>query len=348
METQRNNPFTTFVGVDISAKTADVAVIRDVKDKPKHWKIEQTKSHYNTLKTRLDKYSDDTKQILIVMESTGAYWRNLADFLYTTGGYSVCVLNPLRAHNFAKFLLTRNKSDKLDSHFLAQMACLTHEILPMWTPPPPMSRKLYQLLQQRDKLTHISVQQSNRRHAFDYHTDDPLPEVIERDDKLRYLIDQQRRRIKKEIEMLMKDDEAYYKTFQHLMTVDCIGAVTASYLIYVTQNFSPLLFDDPKQLASLVGLVPRTYESGTSVHKSSKIGYSGRPRLRELLYLAAMNAVKPKYEGSHLYTYYHRLLDKGKPKKQALIAVAHKMLHICWAVATKQVDYDPDYPKKVA
>jgi len=345
MEQQETTSYSAFVGIDISAKTADITFLTDVNNKHKHWKIKQTPGEYKKLCDRLNRYHPESSEVLVVMESTGAYWRNLADYLHTTGGYAVCVLNPYRAFYFARAMMKRDKSDKIDSLLLAQMGYLTHSLLPLWTPPPPMSKKLYQLLQQRDKLTHISVQQTNRRHAFDYHTDDPLPEVIERDDILRTLIDKQRRRIRKEIMLLMKEDEAYNRTFQHLMSVDGVGVITAGYLIYVTENFSPTLFSEPKHLASLIGLVPRTYESGTSVHKSAKIGHSGRPHLRELLYLAAMSATQSKYAGSNLYNYYHRLLRKGKTKKQAFIAVAHKLLYICWAVATKQEDYVSDYKK---
>ena len=334
--------YSVFVGIDISAKTADIAVLTDVKDKSnkgKVWKIKQTNSGYTSLLKRLDKFIPVRSEVFILMESTGAYWRKLAQFL-DSSGYTVCVVNPLRAHYFAKSLINRDKTDAMDAMMLAKMGYSTYQLLPIWSAPPPIADKISQLLHQRDNLTHMSVQRSNRRHAFDHHIEEPLPAVIERDEELRFKISQQIRRIDKELKILIREDEAYYKTFKYLMSVDGIGVVTACWLIYVTQNFAESMFVDVRNLASLIGLVPRTFESGTSIRKQSKIGHSGQPRLRQLLYTASMSAVQnnPRMQG-----FYDRLVEKGKPKKSAYIAVAHKLLYVCWAVAKKQEYFDRNY-----
>ncbi len=41
--------------------------------------------------------------------------------------------------------------------------------------------------------------------------------------------------------------------------------------------------------------------------------------------------------------FYDRLRAAGKPKKVARCAAARKLLHLAWAVATKDQDFDPDY-----
>ena len=40
---------------------------------------------------------------------------------------------------------------------------------------------------------------------------------------------------------------------------------------------------------------------------------------------------------------YQRLRAKGKPRKQALIAVAHKLIKQIWAVVKTGLDFDNDY-----
>jgi predicted nucleic acid-binding protein len=41
--------------------------------------------------------------------------------------------------------------------------------------------------------------------------------------------------------------------------------------------------------------------------------------------------------------FYQRLRDKGKPIKVARCAAARKLLHLAWAVVTKEQDFDPAY-----
>jgi hypothetical protein len=51
-----------------------------------------------------------------------------------------------------------------------------------------------------------------------------------------------------------------------------------------------------------------------------------------------------------LRTFYARRKAAGKPVKVGLCAVARKLLHLAWALVTKQQTFDPEYgqPKVLA
>jgi hypothetical protein len=49
-----------------------------------------------------------------------------------------------------------------------------------------------------------------------------------------------------------------------------------------------------------------------------------------------------------LKTFYERLRAKGKLEKGARWAVARKLFHIAWAVATKERPFDPNYGSPAA
>jgi transposase len=66
----------------------------------------------------------------------------------------------------------------------------------------------------------------------------------------------------------------------------------------------------------------------------------GNPRLRRVLYLAAVAAVKTD---SPIRDFYQRLLAKGKPKKVALIAVARKLLTLAFTLVKTQCPYDHEF-----
>jgi len=60
--------------------------------------------------------------------------------------------------------------------------------------------------------------------------------------------------------------------------------------------------------------------------------------VRRYLYLGALGGVHGK---NALRTFYRRLVSRGKAKRLALVAAAHKILIWAWAVFSQGVDFDP-------
>ncbi|WP_026262406.1 transposase, partial [Spirosoma panaciterrae] len=79
------------------------------------------------------------------------------------------------------------------------------------------------------------------------------------------------------------------------------------------------------------------FESGSSVKGKGHICKLGNSRIRQLLYMASMQAKKTNPACAALYD---RLVGAGKPKLVALIAVAHKLVRQCFAVARSGVNFD--------
>ena len=73
-----------------------------------------------------------------------------------------------------------------------------------------------------------------------------------------------------------------------------------------------------KQFISFLGLSPRIYESGSSVHKSPKINKRGSSAIRRVLYLSAL--VSSRFNAKFKERY-ENLISKGKKKKVAIVAV---------------------------
>ena len=92
----------------------------------------------------------------------------------------------------------------------------------------------------------------------------------------------------------------------------------------------------PKQAAALAGLAPFNVDSGAYRGKR-KIG-GGRKRVRNALYMAALNAVR---RADRFKAFYAKLRQAGKPAKLALIAVARKLLTILNAIMRDRKAYMP-------
>ncbi len=117
-----------------------------------------------------------------------------------------------------------------------------------------------------------------------------------------------------------------------------IGEITAAWLLVTTLKFT--LCDTPEAVTGYAGLAPNERQSGTSVRGRTAIGHLGNGRLRRALYMATLSAAQ---YNPVIKTFYDRLRAAGKPMKVARCAAARKLLHIAWAVVTKERNFDPAY-----
>lgn len=107
-----------FAGIDIASETHVLAIVNangavEVKATP----FGEDAAGYEKALGLLG----SAEQLLIAMEATGHYWKNLFTAL-AAAGYSVALINPLRTHRFAGEDLARTKTDTLDALGIARFA----------------------------------------------------------------------------------------------------------------------------------------------------------------------------------------------------------------------------------
>lgn len=135
-----------FAGIDIAAETHVVAVIgenREVLVKPTSFA--EDASGYQKLLAVLGAPAD----LLIAMEATGHYWKNLFAAL-ATAGFTVALLNPLRTHRFAGEELERTKTDAIDAAGIARFAAEKRP--PVTALPDAATEELRELVRLRERL----------------------------------------------------------------------------------------------------------------------------------------------------------------------------------------------------
>ena len=118
-----------FAGVDIGRRTHVVAVVDETSALVlKSTSVTDSAGGYEKLVALISPSAD----VLVVMEATGHYWRNL--FAYLCGrGFSCAVLNPLRIRRFAEEDLRRAKTDRTDALTIARFGAQKR---PELSPPP--------------------------------------------------------------------------------------------------------------------------------------------------------------------------------------------------------------------
>jgi len=321
-----------YVGIDIAAKTAHVHWQEAEQGESGHQEVQQCQRDYARLAQRLQGIADPGAS-LVVMEATSNYWLEIALYLYEAG-FRVSVINPIRGRHFAKLHLRRAKTDAIDAALLCQFGQTIHPDL--WTPPPTIYHRLQQRLGLREDLLKTKTQYRNRLHAMRYQ---PYAEasLIVRLERQIALLQQEIEQLAAEIEALLNSDHEWREAALRLQTIPGIGLITTAWLLTATHCFARC--DTPQQAAAYAGLAPHARDSGSSLHGKRQTG-GGHAQLRASLYLAAGSALQ---HNPCLKPFYQRLVQRGKIKQVARVAVARKLVHMAWAVVVKHRDFDPHY-----
>lgn len=276
-------------------------------------------------------------QTLIVMEATGVYWEVCALALHAAG-FAVNVVNPAQIKAFARTTLRRVKTDATDADLIARFALSVP--LPAWQPPSLELEGLQLMMRQREDFLAMLQQQENQLHSLERRPHVPqsvLEAAKEHVNFLKKLIENIEDNFKKEI----KQYPQWQQSLELLLTIPGVGLITAAILLTETGALGN--FIEARQLTAYAGIAPAPFSSGSSVKRPSSISKIGDPRLRRALYMAALSA--SRLESSPYREFYKRLCAKGKPKKLAFVAVARKLMVLCFRIIRSQKAYDPNYGK---
>ena len=240
-----------------------------------------------------------------------------------TGPVSVCPHQSARARDFARAGGRLAKTDAIDARMLAAFA---RTMVPAADQPPePLRNALASLAKRRDQLVHMRAQEKNRRSEA---TDRAMiVDIALHIDFLNKAI----KTIEAEIKVLINAEPEISEQARLLRSAPGIGPVACMQLIAQMPELGRV---GPKQVAALAGLAPLNVDSGSFRGKRAIGG--GRKRVRDALYMAALNAVR---RDPTIKSFYQRLRTVGKPAKLALIAVARKLLTVLNAMLRDRNTY---------
>lgn len=135
-----------FAGIDIASDEHFVAVVSEQGEVlHRAAKFGENADGYE----RLFKILGEPQGVLVAMEATGHYWKNLFAVLVARG-FKVAVVNPLRTRRYSEGELERTKTDAIDA---LGIACFAQEKRPAATKlPDSVTEELKELVRLRDRL----------------------------------------------------------------------------------------------------------------------------------------------------------------------------------------------------
>ena len=272
------------------------------------------------------------KRVRAVMEATGLYGLDVALVLSEEAGVELMVANPRAVRHFAQAMMQRSKNDRLDAAVLWEFAARMP--FQRWVRPGANTLALWAIARRLGVLTRQRTAEKNRQHAAQISLAAP---AIVRKEIARSLLELQRAilRLRREALRCVAAEAQLQQRYELLCSIPGVGSVSA---IQVLAELAMLPEDrDVRQWVAFAGLDPREYSSGTSVRKHTRISKVGNRHLRHALYMPALVACRHE---PHLRGFYEHLLARGKKKRQALVAVARKLLHAIYGMFRSGQRYD--------
>lgn len=322
-----------FIGIDVSKSKLDCSLLLDGASHKR-----KAKSVANATTGVADRLVWVAKQGVVpadwhaILEGTGVYHETAALALHDAG-VTVSIVNPAQVRDFARGLAVRTKTDGVDRFVLARYGALVNPR--PWTPPSPEARTLQALLSRREAIAQDLQRERNRLEKTEA-TETPALIQQSLKDSLDFLtrqLDTLQQEINDHIDrhLGLKDD------LDLLQSIPAVGPQVGSQLWAIMHRHA---FHSAEQLAAYLGWVPVERQSGSSILGRARLSKAGPARVRAVLYMAAIVAMR---YNPHVKSLYERLLARGKSKMAALGAAMRKLVHLCFGVLKTRKPYQPDY-----
>lgn len=316
------------VGVDVSAKTLDVAY-RDVKGRIERQIFDNEPAAHAALVRHLKKRAG-RKKVRVTLESTGVYGLDLALTL-DRAEFEVMVANPRATANFAKATMQRSKTDRLDCAMLLEFG--EQMRFKRWQAPSMTKLQVRGISRRVHALMMTIRDEKNRMHAANQVDGSTIVKRSIRD-TVKQLETQVRKLRAAALDLIMSEPELK-RRYELLLTVKGIAEKSA---ISILAELAVLPSDmSDRQWVAHAGLDPRQFESGTSIKVPPRISKRGNKYLRSALYLPARVACR--FEPG-VASFAGRLRSSGKKPLQVHVAVMRKLLHAVHAMFASGQEFD--------
>ena len=320
----------SYIGVDIAKRTFTAAVKTKKGTHTKGFRNEP--EGYKQMLRWVEKLAGKSKHCFI-MEATSTYYLPCALFL-NSWGKKVAVVNPRYVHDFANAMGYKNKTDLSDAQVLAHFGEVKQSAY--WQPPTKKIVQLRGLVKRREELVGMLVQERNRIQT------PMLTEAQQKSlKKIITVLKQERDEIERELKKMVNADQKLRKTVDLLTSIKGVGFIVAVTLISIVGDIK--LFKNKRAFHSYLGVSPRQYSSGTSVHWS-QMSKQGLPAARRCLFMASR--VGARYEPI-FQEYVESLIKRGKSYKRAIAALMRKLAGIIYAVWSNETPFSAETYRKI-
>lgn len=331
--------YSVFIGIDVSKQWIDVAVLISGARKFHNRFDNTTEGFARMWKELKSRFSDPINQWLFCFESTGIYARQMTHFLLKNkvAAWMESGLKIKRSQG-----VKRGKTDKIDAYTIATYASEKHAKCQLVTPSKKNVETLQDLAANRKRLIEainmlevpikelgpIDPKGAKKLHKVNKGAIKALKDSLEKVENL--------------IDKTLEQDIELKKKFDLATSVKNVGKVLALEILITTHGFTRMM--NGRKLACHAGVAPFPFQSGTTVKGKDGVSNFANMKLKSLLHMAALGAIRTNPE---LKKYYQRKVKDGKNKMSVINAVRNKILHRIIAVVNRNYPYIDFCPKNL-
>jgi transposase len=321
------------LGVDISKKTIDLALIQNKANAPIiNQRFTNNLGGYKKIAIWLRKEGIELDQVLVCMENTGIYHRPLVDFLQRKKAL-VWVENPVAIKWSSG--LQRGKTDQMDAQRICLYAFRNQDKAKDYSPKDQSIEKVSELLAARERLM-------KARHMLLVPIQELKEVGLKEEEKMvkkackqtLSALDKEIKSINKDLEDLVQEEAEVRASYSYIRSVEHVGPITALQLLVYTHGFER--FNSSKKLASYAGIAPFAYQSGSSIRGRTRVHPMANKTLKTALHMCALSAIR---HAGELKNYFDRKVKEGKNKMSIINAIRNKILQRIYACVREQRMY---------
>ena len=318
----------TLVGIDVGSKELVASVKQGKKRSQLHFSNDA--DGHRKLCKLLTKRG---RRARVCLEATGIYSFDIAMALHEHPRIEVMVANPRATASFAKAMMKRSKTDAVDAETL--LAFVERMAFTAWRPPAREVMALRAVARQLAGVTKQLTAARNRVHVAKRNS--TLPAFLLEDLETEVAALKERVAwLEQKALTFIKEHPALFKKYELIVSIPGIANRSAVYLLGELLMLPEGM--DVRQWVAHAGLDPRVHSSGTSVNKAPWISRTGNINIRRALFMPALVAIQ---RDEAVRGFYDRLVQRGKPKMKANVAVMRKLLHAIYGVFKSNSVFDP-------
>lgn len=297
-----NSIYSHFVGIDVSKSNLDVFVSMT----NSFFSFPNDPSGFNLLLKSISP-SNDT---LVLVDLTGGYENLLVNYLFSNG-FNVHRAQGRKVRLFISSYGQNAKSDKIDAKMLTIYGQKMQESLRLHQP---SNNQLQELISRHQDIKDMLQKENNRKEHFN---DKSAKRSI---DYIIKALQKQLDSIEQEINKRINNSQELKQKAKAISSVKSVGQKTTMTLLAALPELGLI---NRRQIAALAGLAPFANDSGSCSKRRSTS--HGRPLVKRSLFMCALVAIKHNLA---LKAFYQHLLNHGKVKMIAIVAVMRKLLII--------------------
>jgi transposase len=293
-----------YIGIDVSKRKLDVYMHPHAS----HATFPNSERGYEQMLLWLSPH----KVALVVAEATGGLELPALSALHEAG-HKVARVNPRWIKDFSRSAGRAAKTDKLDALQIALYGCRMQP--EPYIPLNADGEALKALTARHRQLVDEITMENNRLKQSRHHWVTGLHK------QTICFLEYQLKEVGIMLQALTDADATVARKKEIITSIPGVGEVTAHMLIADLPELGKLT---GKQISALIGVAPFNRDSGTLRGYRSIFG--GREAVRKAMYMTALGAATRN--NPLLKDFYQKLLEAGKKKKVALVAVMRKLIVI--------------------